>query len=252
VNVQEHQFLIGQDAQEATRVIVAILRDLYSIAGEGGQGRAPVYPILGVVKNLGSVAFTLYAEGSADNSAEDSYAPLQLRVAGAGATSIVVSPGALIKFLVEGVTLTQSTGSVDLTGNPADEDMVTISDGTTEVTFEFDDDATVTAGNVAVTIGLNAAATIATFISVFNATALNITAAAGGGDSADLTSDDTHPTNVTITEDEAGANITVVGMTGGVFGRAPYYRFRTSVVTAEGELSLAHYAGMLESRNTVG
>lgn len=252
MNVQEHQFLIGQAGQEASRTLVVVLRDLVSIAGEGGQGRAPVFPILGAVQNLGTAVFTLYPEGSADNSGDDSYAPLQLRVAGANATSIVISSGALVDFLIEGLNLTESTGNVDLTGNPADGDTVTISDGTTEVTFEFDDNAAITAGNTAVAIGINAAATIATFIIEFNAVALNITASAGAVDSADLISDATHPANVTITEAEAGANITVTGMTGGVFDRAPYYRFRTSVVSAEGAISLAHYGGMLERKETIG
>jgi hypothetical protein len=48
---------------------------------------------------------------------------------------------------------TASTGRVTFTGSTSDGDTVTISDGVTQVTYEFDNNASVTAGNVSVAAG---------------------------------------------------------------------------------------------------
>ncbi len=110
-----------------------------------------------------------------------------------------------------------ATGNVDLTGLPTAGDTVVVSDGTDAVTFEFIMlGGMPTMGNAGVEIGADAAATIATFITVFNAqTTLDVTAVAGVGNDADLTADGGGVDgNVAITK--VGANITVTGMTGGL------------------------------------
>lgn len=52
-----------------------------------------------------------------------------------------------------------STGRVTFTGVPSDGDLLTISDGTTTVIFEWDSNASVTAGHTAITIGAAATPT---------------------------------------------------------------------------------------------
>jgi hypothetical protein len=61
------------------------------------------------------------------------------------------------KIYVDG--LGYEHGTYTLTGNPADEDTVTIFDGDKTIVFEFDDDDQFTRGRVPVTIGASAAAT---------------------------------------------------------------------------------------------
>ena len=86
----------------------------------------------------------------------------------------------------------------------------------TAVTFEFDDDATIGAGNIGVLIGATAAATLTNLINAINASALDMTAVDGTITIPLLNL--THGTpgdqgNQTITE--IAAAITVTGMTGG-------------------------------------
>jgi len=71
----------------------------------------------------------------------------------------------------------RATGSIELTANPADTDTITIDDneGTT-VIFEFDSGGGIT-GDVAVTIGVDAEATLAVLKTAIEGTALNITLA---------------------------------------------------------------------------
>jgi hypothetical protein len=109
-----------------------------------------------------------------------------------------------------------ATGTVELLGQPSETDTITISDGATTRTFEFDTDDTVTPGNVDVNIGADALETLANLIDAINAnlsmrayrdvttinpTAVldNLTPGEGG--------------NVVILK--VGANIVVTGMAGG-------------------------------------
>lgn len=124
--------------------------------------------------------------------------------------------------------LKPARGTVTLSANPSDGDTITISDGTTSNVFEFDNDSTIT-GDVLVTIGVDAAATIANFITAVNTLGIwtrdstekvgvdpvRVDATAvSGSDAANLlqTRGGTIG-NVTITK--SGATITVTGMTGG-------------------------------------
>jgi len=84
-------------------------------------------------------------------------------------------------------------------------------------TFEFDDDASVTPGNISVTVGESAAATMAALITAINtAVPLDVTATPSDPPDADCTLENDTPGaagNVPIVK--TGANITVTGMGGG-------------------------------------
>ena len=72
-----------------------------------------------------------------------------------------------------------ATGTIELSGQPADGDRVRVRDGeASSVTFEFNSGGGVGAGNVAVTIGANVGLTMDNLVTAINASALNITAAA--------------------------------------------------------------------------
>lgn len=71
---------------------------------------------------------------------------------------------------------TAATGYVTLTANPADTNTIVIGDGATSVTFEFDSNASVTGGNVAVTIGTKLIDTIDNLLAAINANGFNVTA----------------------------------------------------------------------------
>jgi len=231
-----------------------IMRDLAFDAVHAGP---PAYPLLCVVENTGDAAFTLTVEGSGTNEAlgaADNYDALQLRVAGAGvngATGFAVPARARIPFLVEGLNETQATGNIDFGGALTDGDTITISDGISTVTFEFDDDAIVDPNNTGF-VGVGAPAQIAALIVVINASVLRIDAVAGAGDSTDLTAQLGVGGNEAITDVEAGAVITVVGMAGGILAYAEYIRFTPSTVAARGAVSITHYPGELELRNRAG
>ncbi len=127
---------------------------------------------------------------------------------------IVSVPGDVTFGTIAGVP---SMGNVDLTAQVTDLDSVTLSDGTTSVTFEFTSGGGATAGNIEVDKGADATAAIAAFIAAVNAHTFNITAVAGAGDSADLTNDNPGMAgDVAITENDAGGVITLTGMTGGM------------------------------------
>jgi hypothetical protein len=69
-----------------------------------------------------------------------------------------------------------ATGFVPFTGNPADTDTLTVSDGATSITFEFDlVPVSVTGGNVSVAIGVDLATTLATLKVEMNAQVWNVT-----------------------------------------------------------------------------
>lgn len=107
-------------------------------------------------------------------------------------------------------------GTIELTGNPADTNEVTIDDGHgTVLTFEFDTPDGIT-GDVAVVIGADASESINNLLSAINASALTITATKrAGADILDLVDAFGGAAgNQAITK--TGANITVAGMLGGV------------------------------------
>lgn len=54
--------------------------------------------------------------------------------------------------------------TITLTGNPADTNTITISDGAVSKTYEFDNNATITGGNILVTIGASATASVLNLI----------------------------------------------------------------------------------------
>ena len=132
--------------------------------------------------------------------------------------SVTLKPSSFTTWLVMPAGTIAATGTVTLSGQPGDANIVVIGDGVSTVTFEFDsaaDPGAVEAGHTRVKIGVAASNTITALIDAINASALTIGAAEGTGDSADLT----HQTlgvigNVAITK--TGANIAVTGMAGGV------------------------------------
>ena len=142
-------------------------------------------------------------------------------------TSTLQPDGFTVRLVMDTVTIPGSvtfgaaaglsaTGNIDLTAQVTDGDTVTVSDGVTAYTFEFTSGGGATAGNIEVDKGASAADAIAAFIVAFNNQPFNITAAAGAGDSADLTNDIAGDNgNVAITESDAGNVITLVGLAGG-------------------------------------
>ena len=111
-----------------------------------------------------------------------------------------------------------ATGSIGLTGLPSDGNTITIGDGVHPAkTFEFDDDASVTPGNISVTIGVSATATMATLITAINtAVPLDVTATASTPPDANCTlENDTAGADGNVPIIKTGAAITVTGMGGG-------------------------------------
>lgn len=117
-----------------------------------------------------------------------------------------------------GTPAAAATGTVVFAGGaqPADGNTIVIGDGTVSKTFEFDSNSAFGAGNIGVTIGGTAAATMTNLITAINNSPLNILAAdttvtvprAGLTNKTGGTAG-----NVTITA--TGVNITVTGMAGG-------------------------------------
>ena len=132
--------------------------------------------------------------------------------------SVTLKPSSFTTWLVMPIGTIAATGSVTLSGQPGDANIVRIGDGVSTVTFEFDsaqDPGAVEAGHTRVKIGNDAPASITALINAINASVLTIGAAEDSGDKATLT----HQTlgvigNVAITK--TGANIAVAGMSGGV------------------------------------
>jgi len=109
-----------------------------------------------------------------------------------------------------------AAGNIALTAQATDTDVVTISDGTTAMTFEFTSGGGATGSNIEVDKGANATAAVAALITAINAQTFEITAAAGAGDSTDLTNNAVGMAgNVVLTETDAGGAITLTGMAGG-------------------------------------
>lgn len=145
-------------------------------------------PLFGTIENKGLVNLVFSVRESTDDGVVDSY------------------------------EATKATGLVTLLANPSDTHRLTISDGVTAATFEFDSNAAVTGGNILVTIGVDAAASLAALKVAINAHAFNVTATdAIAGDPANtlhLTNDTAAAAgNVAITK--SGASISVSGMSGG-------------------------------------
>lgn len=69
----------------------------------------------------------------------------------------------------------KATGTIKFTALPADGDTITIGDGTTTVTFEFDNNSSVTGGNTAVTIGTTLLGMMDALTAAINASALATT-----------------------------------------------------------------------------
>lgn len=96
----------------------------------------------------------------------------------------------------------------------ADGDYFTVGDGETVVVFEFDDDASVTAGRTAITFGGSEtqAAMAALVLAAINASALNVTAYLGGPDGVVVLRHD-RPTDLdlTLTENVSNAGFLASG-----------------------------------------
>ena len=97
---------------------------------------------------------------------------------GTGGNVAAVKVGANISIfgMAGGTASTKATGGVLFSAQPADGNTITISDGVTAVTFEFDNNAAVAGGNVSVAIGVDLPTTLANLIAAVNAHAFNITA----------------------------------------------------------------------------
>lgn len=108
-----------------------------------------------------------------------------------------------------------STGSITLTAVPNDGDSATISDGTTAVVFEFDNNAA--AAGTSVTIGADADATAANLLAAINADAFDVTATAGATPNVvNLRNDNVGVLgNVMIIEVDTASAQTTTGMAGG-------------------------------------
>ena len=114
---------------------------------------------------------------------------------------------------------TEATGTIEFTGNvnPADADVIQISDGEQTVTFEFDNNSSVVTGHVPVVIGANARETMENLEAAINA---NLLIKADEDTSAtDPTLDLIHTRtgaqyNVPMTENPANP-VTLTGMSGG-------------------------------------
>lgn len=103
--------------------------------------------------------------------------------------------------------------TVLLTAQPSDGDTVTLNNGTTSSTFEFDDGGGVIPGNIAVLIGANVVETNTNLVDAINVTPLLITAS-GVGDTSNLIHDYAMKLGNQPIE-KSGSSITVSGMSGG-------------------------------------
>jgi hypothetical protein len=128
--------------------------------------------------------------------------------------------------LYRGITVGLSTSAaaparatVNINANPADANSVTITDGivATAVTFEFDSNASVAGGSVAVAIGATAAASAANLAAAIASSALQLTVEVSGS-TVKLThkKNGTGPANAHNTAiTKTGTAISVVGFAGG-------------------------------------
>jgi hypothetical protein len=124
-----------------------------------------------------------------------------------------------IKLKLANSAAAPARGSVSLVSNPVDGNSVTITDGilTTAITFEFDNNATVSGGAVRVVIGSSAAATAANLAAAIAASALQLTVEIDGATVKLVNKKNgTGPANAYNTPiTKTGAAISVVGFAGG-------------------------------------
>lgn len=141
-----------------------------------------------LIENIGNAAVAITLQDSDDNDQTDKY----------------------------GGTVAVGTITFDGAANPTDAETVTIDDGVTgAIVFEFESAGGIT-GDEEVTIGGNAAATLATLKTVIEGTALDVvvTDTTGAGD-PQLTITRVTPSDSNITILEGAAAITVTGFVGG-------------------------------------
>lgn len=131
----------------------------------------------------------------------------------------------------------QATGSVSLSGLPADGDTVTLtsSSGFTSVTFEFDNNATVVGGNFLVTIGADATATMVNLRAAITQNPLLRITAGGSGTTASLTHQDARATVSNLIA-IVGATLSKSDFSGGVTAGT----WSITITGGGGEFSLIH------------
>jgi hypothetical protein len=230
-----HQFSIGQPADAGvvpkTDATVGVVK-LDAIAQR--------QMLTALVENFGQDAFVFGVSTSSNNDysdppgSEDAYTPVDFSAQGTGANAsgtVTIDPlnvedgdNVTMSDGSTGVTFefeagdAPATGSVTLDINPSDQDAITISDGATALQFEFESGGGIT-GDVSVTIGIDEDATAANLITAINGAAINVTAAPGAtANSVTVTNDaDGAAGNVPITVDTEGTpdTFTVAGMSGG-------------------------------------
>lgn len=136
-----------------------------------GQATADI-PIPGLsggtpaVKATGTIAFNA-STNPADGDSVTIHTTLpKLRVdndaVGAAGNVTITKVGANIAVsgMAGGTSTVVATGTIQLTAQPADGNTIVLGDGTNSKTFEFDSNATITGGNVMVTIGADIYATM--------------------------------------------------------------------------------------------
>lgn len=132
-----------------------------------------------------------------------------------------------IRDLLEFISgMKRAQGTLTFSGQPADTETIVIGDGTNTQTFEFDDDSSVTAGNITVTIGATAEDTLDNLVTAITDEAPSI-ADARDPLLVDATKASSTVINLKATLVGTAANVTVVstagnitptGLTGGVDG----------------------------------
>jgi hypothetical protein len=147
---------------------------------------------------------------------------------------------------------TPATGSIVFDGGaqPSDTETITIGDGVDTETFEFDNDASYTPGNIPVTIGATAALTLANLETAIEAN-LGITGTidTGATDPTLNLENDTSGPDGNVAMSTTGAAITVTGMSGGGTGVGywrdggvePYEAMQDLVIWAAETQSIRYY-----------
>lgn len=108
---------------------------------------------------------------------------------------------------------TRETGNVLFNAQPDDGDTLTLFDGFVTIIYEFDSNATVTAGNISVLIGANFNATAATLVGLIMAGPLNIEAVYA---TPNLSLKNGNCTGGSITKVDGDNDYTVTNFSGGV------------------------------------
>lgn len=210
----------------ATKGPVNIPTLLTSVPDMERQFGIPVgtdYGLLGLVEFFKQGQKALFVRVA--NGEDEADATVQGAV---GATAGVAAGGliALLSNPLNADTVTvpdaavHATGSITLTGQPADGSTIVMDDGPNPVvTFEFDSNSSVVQTGTLrqVVIGANVAATTANLLAAINnAPTLTITATAGAGTLINLRNDVSGTAgNVTITKTDPSVVIALTGMSGG-------------------------------------